>query len=139
MFVLDTNHASELIFRTAAGLRLLHRLDESHDDAAVSAITVEESLRGWLAEIRRQAEPRKQIPAYQRLIKQVDIFASWLVLPWDEDAADLYDPLKHLRQQVGTQDLKIACICLAHDATLLTRNVADFKPVPGLRVESWLG
>ena len=43
-----------------------------------------------------------------------------------------------LRQQVGTQDLKIACNCLALDATLLTRNVADFKPVPGLRVENWL-
>jgi tRNA(fMet)-specific endonuclease VapC len=46
--------------------------------------------------------------------------------------------MKSLRQQVGTQDLKIACICLAHDATLLTRNLADFKPVPGLRVENWL-
>jgi tRNA(fMet)-specific endonuclease VapC len=43
-----------------------------------------------------------------------------------------------LRQKVGTQDLKIACICLAHEATLLTRNVADFTPVPGLRVENWL-
>jgi tRNA(fMet)-specific endonuclease VapC len=46
--------------------------------------------------------------------------------------------MKALRQQVGTQDLKIACICLAHDATLLTRNLADFEPVPGLRVENWL-
>jgi len=36
------------------------------------------------------------------------------------------------------QDFKIACICLAHDATLLTRNLADFKPIPGLRVENWL-
>jgi len=34
--------------------------------------------------------------------------------------------------------LKIACISLAHDATLLTRNLMDFKPVPGLRVENWL-
>lgn len=32
-------------------------------------------------------------------------------------------------------DLKIAAICLAHDAMLLTRNVADFS---GLRVENWL-
>ena len=46
--------------------------------------------------------------------------------------------MKSLRRQVGTQDLKIACICLAHDATLLTRNLADFQPVPGLRVENWL-
>jgi tRNA(fMet)-specific endonuclease VapC len=61
-----------------------------------------------------------------------------LLLPWDEDAADRFDSLKYLRQKVGTQDLKIACICPAHDATLLTRNVADFKPVPGLRVENRL-
>lgn len=138
MFVLDTNHVSELTFCTSVGSRLLHRLEESVQDVAVSAITFEESLRGWLALIRQQSEPRKQIQAYQRLTRQVEVFASWLVLPWDEDAVDRFEFLISLRQQVGTQDLKIACICLAHDATLLTRNVADFKPVPGLRVENWL-
>ncbi len=138
MLVLDTNHVSELTYRTAAGLRLIQKLDVTNEDAAVTAINVEESLRGWLAEIRRRTDPRTQIAAYQRLIRQVEVFASWLVLPWDEDAADHFDSLKSLRQQVGTQDLKIACICLAHDATLLTRNLADFKPIPGLRVENWL-
>jgi len=34
--------------------------------------------------------------------------------------------------------LKIACIALVHDATLLTRNAADFAQVPGLRFENWL-
>lgn len=138
MLVLDTNHVSELTYRTTAGLRLLQRLDASEQDAAVSAITVEETLRGWLAQIRRYTEPRKQIAACQRLISQVEVFASWLVLPWDDDAADRFDALQPIRQQVGTQDLKIASICLAHDATLLTRNLADFNPVPGLRVENWL-
>jgi len=138
MFVLDTNHVSQLTYRTSAGLRLLQKLDTAEQEAAVTAITVEESLRGWLAEIRRRTEPRTQIVAYQRLIRQVEVFASWLVLPWDDDAADYFDSLKSLRQQVGTQDLKIACICLAHDAILLTRNLADFNPVPGLRVENWL-
>ena len=138
MFVLDTNHVSELTYCTSAGSRLLQRLKATQLDAAVSAITVEESLRGWLSAIRRESEPRNQIAAYQRLIKQVEVFASWLVLPWDDDAADLFDSLKSLRQKVGTQDLKIASICLAHDATLLTRNLADFESVPGLRVEDWL-
>jgi tRNA(fMet)-specific endonuclease VapC len=133
MFVLDTNHASELTYRTAAGLRLLQRLDAAGQDVAVTAVTVEESLRGWLAEIRRRTDPRTQIAAYQRLIRQVDVFAAWLVLPWDDDAADRFDSMKPLRQQVGTQDLKIACICLSHDATLLTRNLADFKAKPNMR------
>ena len=71
MFVLDTNHVSELTYRTAAGLRLLQKLDAVDQDAAVTAITVEESLRGWLAEIRRRTDPRTQIAAYQRLTRQV--------------------------------------------------------------------
>jgi tRNA(fMet)-specific endonuclease VapC len=35
-------------------------------------------------------------------------------------------------------DLKIACIALAHEALLLSRNLVDFEKVPGLRVENWL-
>ena len=62
----------------------------------------------------------------------MDFFASWLVLPWDDDAADQFDKLKARRLRIGTQDLKIACIALAHEATLLTRNLADFRQVPGL-------
>jgi tRNA(fMet)-specific endonuclease VapC len=106
--------------------------------AAVTAVTVEESLRGWLAEIRRHSEPRRQVPAYRRLITQVDIFSAWLVLPWDDAAADCFDALKSVRQRVGTQDLKIASICLAHDAMLLTRNVQDYRFIPNLLVENWL-
>ncbi|MFZ2279272.1 MAG: type II toxin-antitoxin system VapC family toxin [Prosthecobacter sp.] len=39
--------------------------------------------------------------------------------------------------RIGTHDLKIACITLAHDALLLTRNTVDFAQVPGLRFENW--
>ena len=63
MLVLDTNHVGELTYRSTAGLRLLQRLDAAGQDAAVTAITVEESLRGWLAEIRRRTDPRHQIAA----------------------------------------------------------------------------
>lgn len=34
-------------------------------------------------------------------------------------------------------DLRIAAICLVHDALLLTRNTRDFA-FPGLRQENWL-
>jgi predicted nucleic acid-binding protein len=39
--------------------------------------------------------------------------------------------------QIGTMDLKIAAITLTNDATLLSRNLADFGKIPGLRVEDW--
>jgi tRNA(fMet)-specific endonuclease VapC len=44
--------------------------------------------------------------------------------------------IKSLRK-IGRGDLSIAAITLAHKATLVTRNVKDFKLVPGLRYENW--
>ena len=138
MLVLDTNHVSELFFRSAAGGRLLFRRCEQSSATATTAVTVEETLRGWLADIHRHTDLRKQIPCYDRLVRRVELFGSWLVLPLDDDAAARFEALHPLRSKVGTQDLKIASIALAHDATLLTRNIADFIHVPGLRVENWL-
>ena len=35
-------------------------------------------------------------------------------------------------------DLKIAAIVRAHEATLLSWNLIDFRQVPGLQVEGWI-
>lgn len=45
---------------------------------------------------------------------------------------------KLAKVRVGTMDLKIACIAIANNATLLTRNINDFKIVPGLTIADWL-
>jgi tRNA(fMet)-specific endonuclease VapC len=113
-------------------------LAASGEETVITAVTVEEQLRGWLAEIRRRNDPDAQIVPYGRLVRQVELHASWLVLPWDGVAAARFKTFRAQGIRVGTQDLKIACIALTHDAMLLTRNVADFASVPGLRVENWL-
>jgi tRNA(fMet)-specific endonuclease VapC len=59
------------------------------------------------------------------------------VLPFDESAIAHFQRLWLMRLRVGTMDMKIAAIALAHDATLLTRNISDFEKVPGLLVEDW--
>ena len=38
---------------------------------------------------------------------------------------------------IGTMDLRIAAIAIAHDAVLLTGNLVDFRKVPGLCAEDW--
>lgn len=138
MLVLDTDHLSELEVSSPAGLRLLARLDKAGEDAFITAVTCEEQLRGWLAEIRRHTKPRRQIAAYARLIRTVESHARWPILLLDEDSAAVFESLEKKRVRIGTNDLKIAAITLAHDATLLTRNLADFTQVPGLKSENWL-
>ena len=121
------------------GANLRNRINASPDrDFATTIITVEEQLRGWLAEIHRLTDPHRQIVAYGRLQRRIDFFAAWTVLPWDADAADLFVRSRQEGLRIGSMDLKIACIALAHDATVLTRNAKDFAQVPGLRIENWL-
>lgn len=138
MLVLDTDHLVELDRASALGLALQGRLEDAGDIVATTIISAEEQIRGWLAQIHRQRDPHQQIVAYQRLQRRIEFFAAWHVLPWDTAAADFLLALRRQRVRIGTMDLKIASIVLAHNVTLLSRNLRDFQQVPNLQVENWL-
>ncbi len=76
--------------------------------------------------------------AYGWLHRSIETLIKLPILPFADAAADAFHRLRDARVRAGTMDLKIAAICMAHDATLLTRNLVDFDKVPGLRVENWL-
>lgn len=52
-------------------------------------------------------------------------------------AAAQFDALGRQGLGIGTQDLRIAAICLTRQAILATRNQRDFGLVPGLTTEDW--
>jgi tRNA(fMet)-specific endonuclease VapC len=138
MLVLDTDHLVELDRGSSQGAALQRKLEDAGDAVVTTIISAEEQFRGWLAQIHRQRDPHEQIATYQRLQRRIAFFAAWYILPWDTDAADILQGLRRQRVRIGTMDLKIASIVLAHDATLLSRNLRDFQQVPNLRVEDWL-
>lgn len=137
--VLDTNHFSELVHDTGAGSRLKRRFKERNAEVFTTIITAQEISEGWSAFIRRQkAGSEKQVHGNQQFKHSLELLMELTILPFDEQAAAAFRSLRKASPQAGTQDLKIAAIALAHDVTVLTRNMADFKRVPGLRVENWL-
>ncbi len=139
MVVLDTDHLT-LMQRaeSTAKARLRARLNEIDSrEIATTIITYEEQMRGWLAYMARAKNPSQEIDAYAKLRQHIEDHRTINVLDFDESAAAELQRFRRLRIRVGTMDLKIAAITIVHDATLLTRNLVDFRKVPALKVEDW--
>ena len=98
---------------------------------------MEEQMRGWLAVIRVSRKIQREIAAYRQLHALLSFFAQIPVLNFDERAADRLLQLRRSRIRIGSMDLKIAAIALSREATVLSRNLADFRRVPGLNMEDW--
>jgi len=140
MIILDTDHFTVLRYSDDSRYPFLtKRLLASEDERIVTTVvTVEEQMRGWLAEINRWRDIGRQRAAYDRLAMLVDFLSDWETLRIDERAADQFEYLRKQHIRIGTQDLKIAAITLSHRALLLSANLRDFRRVPGLKVENWL-
>jgi tRNA(fMet)-specific endonuclease VapC len=139
MHVLDTDHMTVLERGGAAALPLSLRLNGLADtEIATTIVSYEEQCKGWLAKTSRERD-EALIRAYGQLGQNLEIYAGMLVLAYDRRAHAAFLTLQSQRIRIGTQDLKIAAIVIANDATLLTRNVSHFMRVPGLRAEDWTG
>lgn len=68
-------------------------------------------------------------------------FSEFESLPFDDRAAEKYGKVRaHLERQgalIGPNDLLIAAIAVANDATLVTRNTREFSRVENLQMENW--
>jgi tRNA(fMet)-specific endonuclease VapC len=109
-------------------------------EQAVPVVVIEEILRGRL-QVIRQAEAgtaRVNMPrAYDLFEQTLRDMQQVTVLSYTPHADTLYLQWRHQRIRVGTHDLRIAAICVAHEATLISRNRPDYTRVPGLQVEFW--
>lgn len=59
--------------------------------------------------------------------------------PADRIYAEIRVELERAGTPIGANDLWIAAHALALDCTLVTANEREFRRVPGLKVENWLG
>jgi tRNA(fMet)-specific endonuclease VapC len=73
--------------------------------------------------------------AVEQFIARVELLA------FTEDACRLFGAksaeLRKKGKMTQVLDLMIACVAIAHDATVVTRNEKDFANISGLHVEVW--
>jgi tRNA(fMet)-specific endonuclease VapC len=139
MIILDTDHLTLIQRQTEPAYSRLRRrlLRLASTEIFTTMISVEEQMRGWLNLIARAKTSQQEVAAYQRLHIMLTFFASIPLLNYTEEAAIVFNQLKHSRVRIGSMDLKIAAISLAYDALLLSSNLKDYQQVPNLKVEDW--
>jgi tRNA(fMet)-specific endonuclease VapC len=137
MLVLDTDVLTLIQNGDPAATRVQTRIAASGRIPFVTTVTLEEQLRGRLAECARANAPDQYAIAAQRLRATFENYIGRNLLDFDDRAATGFKRLKQLKVRIGTMDLRIAAVVLANAATLVSRNLRDFRQVPDLRVEDW--
>lgn len=135
LFVLDTDHLS--LYQRDFEPLLSKLLSHPPNELAITIITIEEQLRGRLAQIRKATTAAHLSECYRWLGETVDQLARLPTLYFDDSAAIVYEGLLLQKVRIGTQDLRIAAIVLSQSAVLLTRNRHEFSRVPGLQLDDW--
>ena len=137
VIVLDTNVVSELA-RPAPSPAVIDWVDaQNSGDLVITAVTAAEIRTGvmLLPSGRRQREIGQRMEA---LI--ADTFAMH-VLAFDVDSSPHYASILAIRTRagrpIGGLDAQIAAVCAQHDASLATRNTADFEGIGLHVIDPW--
>ena len=134
-FLFDTDHLTlQQHCQVALGQRV-----SAHPPGTigVSVVSVEEALRGRLATLARARSGTDRIQGYAWLTATLQVISQFPIIAFDQASEHEFQQLLNLRLRIGTQDLKIAAIALAHKLTVLTRNRRDFGLVPGMTIDDW--
>jgi len=110
-----------------------HLLQRSRATIQLPAIVVAELLFG----AEKSSQPRRQT----RMVE--DFIGSLRIVTFGADAAKHYARIRALLEAkgepIGANDYLVAAIVAAEQGILVTGNVREFRKIPGLRLENWLG
>ncbi len=131
-YLLDTNICIEMIRgRSPEVVARLRR--RKIGTIGISAITLAELQYG----VAKSSDPERNLVALAHFCAPLE------VCPFDHGAASSYGQLRaHLEGAgtlIGPLDTLIAAHALALSVAVVTNNEREFRRVPGLRVENWMG
>ena len=136
MTLLDTDTFSLL---ASGHPRVRARFMAEQDRVSITVVTVIEALEGRFAFLLRAADGAELLRAQQWLQRTEADLAPFKPVVFDGAGGAEFDRLRLNKKlkKIGRADLLIASIALAKHARLVSRNLKDFRQVPGLLIENW--
>lgn len=129
MYVLDTN--TLIYFFKGSGRVAERMLNEAPTDIGIPAVVIFELLTG----IAKSVSPKKRTGQLNSLLDAIR------VLPFSiEEAissAAIRSQLENKGTPIGPFDVLIAGTAMANRAILVSRNLAEFNRIDGLKTEDW--
>jgi tRNA(fMet)-specific endonuclease VapC len=131
-FMLDTNMCIYIIKRKPS--EVIERFKRTEiSQIGISSITLSELLYG----VSNSARPEQNQMALAQFVAPLEIVS------YGDDAAQYYGDLRaYLERQgtlIGSLDMLIAAHALSLSCTLITNNEKEFRRIPNLMVDNWVG
>ena len=131
-YMLDTNICIYLIKQKPTAVLKRFRTTNI-SEISISSITLSELFYG----VSKSSKPEQNFMALTQFVAPLEI------LPFGSEAAQYYGDLRaRLEKQgtpIGSLDMLIAAHALSITSTLVTNNEKEFKRVPGLKIDNWVG
>ena len=138
MILFDTDTLTHFAFGND---NLRRRIDEAGDEPlAITVITRHEVYRGRTEALLKAANEEELRKAAERYRETEVLLSDFQVVGVEDNAIRHFGRLRKQKnlKKMGRPDMLIACIALANDALLVTRNTKDYRDIGGLRIENWV-
>ena len=98
---------------------------------------MEEIIQGALASIQKMRQKSSVTDAYRYFEELFAALHYFQILPYTNEAEQIYQSLSTKAKRIGTQDCRIAAIARTKGYILVTANVADFEKIGIVQIEDW--
>jgi len=137
-YLLDNNVVRAILSGDATVVH--HVLSIPPERLFLSAVAVEEMVRGRLAELNDAREGKSRVGitlAYEWFLETIHLVHRFQILNYTDSDEARFKQFPAAVKRIGRQDCRIAAQALNNNIVVVTRNVSHFSQVPGLLSEDW--
>lgn len=136
MYLIDNNTLKLFL---AEDENTVRRVKQHFSDIWVSSVTAEEWLVAYMNGLNRARSPRNSLSlprAHQDFTQALEDLRIFPVFVYSTEAHAVYQTFAPTILRIGSQDCRIAAQAMAHEMTVVTRNLRDFQAI-GAPCEDW--